>query len=121
MGGVTEFKIKCGKCGLHFALYTWHEDVWLKRTPFCPECGNNVSGSFLIGYEKIDNAICQIIPGDTSFRLLTSETVSQNNIEDSEQIIIEKNYGKVRIVLGDITKIKEDAIENTTDEFQKRS
>ncbi|MHA2423494.1 MAG: hypothetical protein ACXAEF_01830 [Candidatus Thorarchaeota archaeon] len=36
---VTHIHCKCGKCTLHFKIYTWYPKQWKDRDPICPECG----------------------------------------------------------------------------------
>ncbi len=36
---ITRVHCKCGKCRLHFKIYTWHPDRWKELNPICPECG----------------------------------------------------------------------------------
>jgi len=51
-------KVKCMKCGLHFAAYSWSEE-W--RPGFCPECGTDKG--FLVWREELAGEIFQYIPG----------------------------------------------------------
>jgi len=53
-------KVKCMRCGLHFAAYSWSEE-WSPR--YCPECGEKTR--FMIWQEQLEDQIFEHIPGSS--------------------------------------------------------
>lgn len=53
--GTFRFPIKCMSCGLHFNVYSWHQNWAKQRKPFCPECGDQ--RTFILGSEVLDTEI----------------------------------------------------------------
>lgn len=57
--GTYRYPYKCLKCGLHFNVYSWHDDWNQTYNAYCPECGNQ--GSFGLGAEHSNKEIYQFV------------------------------------------------------------
>jgi hypothetical protein len=54
-------KVKCLKCGLHFLICTWYENLHTFDSIHCPECGQH-DGAYIIWHERR--------PGEFIFQLV---------------------------------------------------
>ncbi|MDE9557097.1 HNH endonuclease [Xenorhabdus bovienii] len=60
-----EKKIKCLKCGLHFSIYSWHDELHKAETLHCPECGQS-DNAFIIWAQRKYGFISQKVPGNAT-------------------------------------------------------
>lgn len=64
-------KVKCGRCGLHYAIYTCLPEVWETMNPMCPGC--LTYGKATIWQEELPEPIEKYIPGSTPLRPATTK------------------------------------------------
>ena len=59
----TQYRVKCGECGLHFIICTDHPEQHAVTTMYCPECGQH-NGRFVVWQDEVEGFIFQAVPGD---------------------------------------------------------
>lgn len=71
-GSYSWFKLKCLGCELHFTVFSWYREEWLKRLKeqrvYCPECSNNKILFF--GVEDRKGEIRDICSHDVSVSII---------------------------------------------------
>ena len=81
----TQYRIKCGPCGLHFIICTDYPESHATTTMYCPECGQH-DGKFMVWQCEVEGFIFQAVPGLAPLININGNPIPQLTPEDIEKL-----------------------------------
>ena len=82
----TQYRIKCGACGLHFIICTDYPESHATTTMYCPECGQH-DGKFMVWQCEVEGFIFQAVPGSTASLInINGNPIPQMTQEDMDRL-----------------------------------
>ena len=81
----TQYRVKCGECGLHFIICTDHPEQHAVTTMYCPECGQH-NGRFVVWQGEVEGFIFQAVPGDALLVNINGNPIPVITQEDKDKL-----------------------------------
>ena len=81
----TQYRVKCGECGLHFIICTDYPEQHAVTTMYCPECGQH-NGRFVVWQDEVEGFIFQAVPGDALLVNINGNPIPVITQEDKDKL-----------------------------------